>query len=116
MKLSFRIAPLVAINLAFALGAAGCHGNPDQNPANPDQVSAQNMTQDPADANLAPASDTSTSTASAPAAAPQAAAPAQSAADSYDATPEDSGEQPVASAPQPPPALPEYNQPPCPGD
>ena len=120
MKSLPRFAPLPMFALAIALGAAGCHGN-DQN-ANAD---TQNMSQDPTDANLAPASDTST--AAAPAAAPASTssrpAPTQPAASSaqvtpasYESTPEDTGEAPVVSAPQPPPELPEYSQPPCPGD
>ena len=106
MKSFPRIAPLTALALAVALCAAGCHSNPDA--ANAD---TQNMAQDPANANLAPASDTSTS---APASEPAPAA--QTAPASYESSPEDTGEQPVASAPQPPPALPEYSQPLCPGD
>lgn len=114
MKSFPRFSPLPVFALAIALGAAGCHGN-DQNAS----ADTQNMSQDPADANLSPASDTSTA---APAAAP-ASAPSQPAASSaqvtpasYESTPEDTGETPVASAPQPPPELPEYSQPVCPGD
>jgi hypothetical protein len=104
MKSFSRFAPLSIFALAVALGIAGCHGN-NQNAS----ADTQNMSQDPADANLAPASDTTTP------AAP-AASSAQTTPASYESTPEDTGEQPVASAPQPPPALPEYSQPPCPGD
>ena len=116
MNTSRRIAPITVFALAAALGVAGCHShnNSDQN-ASADQ-STQNMSQDPADANLSPASDT---TASAPAGSDQsapAAATTQATNASYESTPEDTGEQPVAQAPQPPPELPQYSQPPCPGD
>ncbi len=106
MKSSARFSPFPILALAVALGAAGCHGN-DQN-ANAD---TQNMSQDPANANLSPASDTSTSASAAPTTSTAQTTPA-----GYESTPEDTGEQPVASAPQPPPELPEYSQPPCPGD
>jgi len=105
MKSFSRTAHLMALSLAVALCSAGCHNNPGATNAD-----TQNMSQDPADANLAPASDTTTDTS-------QAATPAaQTSNASYESTPEDTGEQPVAQAPQPPPALPEYSQPPCPGD
>lgn len=110
MKTFPRTALWTSLALAAALFAVGCHGN-DQNAS----ADTQNMSQDPADANLAPASDTTTGTASAPASAPSTTT-AQTTPASYESTPEDSGEQPVAQAPQPPPALPEYSQPPCPGD
>jgi len=110
-----RFAPFAVFALAAALGVAGCHKAQD---ASADQ-STQNMSQDPADANLAPASDTTSAAPAstpAPASQPAAASTAQATDASYQSTPEDSGEQPVASAPQPPPELPEYSQPPCPGD
>ncbi len=117
MKSFPQIALCSAIALATALVVSGCHSNPDQASAD-----TQNPSQDPADANLAPASDTTT--AAAPAAAPQAAPAPQPASSSaapatdasYESTPEDTGEQPVAQATQPPPPLPEYSQPACPGD
>lgn len=105
-----RIAPFAVFALAAALGVAGCKNSQD---ASADQ-STQNMAQDPANANLAPASDTTSSAAPAQSAPATTSAPASNA--SYESTPEDTGEQPVASAPQPPPALPEYSQPQCPGD
>ncbi len=111
MKSLARFSPLPILALAVALVAAGCHGN-HQNAS----ADTQNMSQDPADANLAPASDTSASATGAPVGAAPATSTAQTAPASYESTPEDTGEQPVASAPQPPPELPEYSQPPCPGD
>jgi hypothetical protein len=116
MKFKSRIAPPMVLTLAAVLGAAGCHSNQDQNAANTDQSATQNMSEDPANANLAPASDTTTG--SAPAAQPAApdTTTAQTSGASYESTAEDAGEEPVASAPQPPPQLPEYSQPPCPGD
>jgi len=119
MKPFPRVAPWSMLALAVTLVAAGCHGNSDQNAASTDQSGAQNMSQDPADANTAPAGDTTTASAPAASAPSPGAAPdtsAQTSNASYESTPEDAGEQPVAQAPQPPPPLPEYNQPPCPGD
>jgi hypothetical protein len=103
-------APWMVLALAAALGAAGCHSNQDQNAATTDQSATQNMSEDPANANVAPVSDTTTG-----AAAP-APTTAQSSDASYESTSADSGEEPVASAPQPPPQLPEYSQPACPSD
>jgi hypothetical protein len=113
--MSTRIAPLAVFALTVALGVAGCKNSQD---ASADQ-STQNMSQDPADANLSTASDTTSGASSAAPAADTSTAPAptaQASNASYESTPEVSGEQPVAQAPQPPPQLPEYSQPPCPGD
>jgi hypothetical protein len=132
-------ASLLALVLAF--GVAGCQKNsaPDQTAATPaastpDATEVADNSQDPAmQANLAPAVNT---TQAAPAQSPaptQETAPpppadeSSSAASSsapsdadYDYNAPDTSSQdaaqPVEYAPQPPPALPEYDQPPCPGD
>ena len=112
-----RFMPWVSLALAAALCVAGCHNNQNQaasTPNSPDQ------SQDPAQANLAPASYNTDSTASGPAPSSdnsQGQPPSDSTSGSY-APSDNSGyeEPPVATAPQPPPALPDYQQPPCPGD
>ncbi len=86
---------------------------------NPEVAQDQTQTANPADGNLAPVSQ----------AAPSAPAPNQQvstapatqnypADQNYPAAPASDTytEQPEAYAPQPPPPLPEYDQPPCPGD
>jgi len=122
MKTAPRVAPWTMLALAAVLAAAGCKGNQDAS------ADTQNMSQDPADQNTAQATDASytatpaTSSAPATSAAPAArpapapAPAAQTMPASYEPTPEETGEQPVAQAPQPPPQLPEYSQPECPGE
>jgi hypothetical protein len=135
MKRFPRFAPFALLALAVLMSAAGCKSNQDQSAANTGQAPVQDPSSDPASANLAPAStDASAQTAavpaSAPASAPQSApAPAAPSAQpsapppqdtsAYDAGSADDssyGEEPVATAPEPPPALPDYQQPPAPGD
>jgi hypothetical protein len=135
-----RFAPIALLALAVLFSAAGCKSN--SNAANNGQAAvdnsatgAQDSASDPASANLAPVSNAQVP-------APQAAAP-QGSADqgsyaaqapppppvnsSYSDQGSDQGsnqtdestyygEQPVDYAPQPPPALPDYEQPPAPGD
>ena len=106
---------LAATTVALALGIAACNNNnpapapaPDNSaqtqPAQPDQ-SQPAQQQDPAAAsNLAPASDTQAT-----------ASNDQYSNDNYDD--DDTGYgQPNVEASQPPPELPEYSQPDCPGD
>lgn len=105
---------LSAIALGAMVCACGCHNTPSTpNAQNESATSAQQeQGQDPADANLAPVSSGGTGQAS--------SAPAGES--SYDqsggAAPQDANydQQPQATAPQPPPPLPDYNQPPDPGD
>src|ERR1700677_203748 len=121
MKRFPRFAPFALLALAVLISTAGCKSN--QNAADSSQTAAQDSSSDPASANLAPASTTDTS-APAPqsASAPQSApAPADSGSYSDQGSDQDVddasyGEQPVATAPEPPPALPDYQQPPAPGD
>ncbi len=110
-----RIAPWVLFALAAALSVAVCHQRliptiptvsaavaAAQDQAPPDQGP------DPAAVNLAPSGPSYTTEAPPPPYQPSGSA----------AEPEDSNyaDQPVANAPEPPPPLPEYNQPPPPGD
>src|SRR5580704_14564512 len=135
---------LPLVTLAAILGLAGCHSNTAPNqPQNAAQVTDDS--QDPAmQANLAPAVNTSTqpqaaqqtsaAEQSSPASAPEqqttppppppdetSAAPSEAPSDQgydYSAPVQDYQDQaqPVEYATAPPPVLPEYDQPPCPGD
>ena len=120
MSPDFRFKSLAVMALAAAFSVAGCHSNqPAATPAattDTSQTTTQDQGADPASANLAPATYTTTQ---APAAADQSqpAASSSSAAQDSDETDESANvEPPTATAPEPPPALPEYDQPPCPGD
>lgn len=106
----------ILIVLAVALCAVGCR--PNQPPASTAASTpvAEAPLQDPAAANLAPVSDNAASNAP----APSPDVPRDSGGSSQLASelpPDDAGyaEQPVATAPKPPPPLPDYDQPPCPG-
>jgi WXXGXW repeat (2 copies) len=107
-----RFVPLLALALAVLLWTAGCKSNQDQNAAS----AGQDASSDPASANLAPVS---TAPEAAPSGSQQPApdngadngqGPSDSSDDSY------YGEQPADTASEPPPPLPEYEQPACPGD
>jgi hypothetical protein len=116
-----RYAYRLSISLCVALFVAGCHGNQNQantTPSSPDQSSdqSQNQAQDPTSANVVPISNTSA--ASAPqdnSAYSDQGAPSASSDQQYDNDP-GYGEQVADTAPQPPPPLPTYDQPDCPGD
>lgn len=116
--------PLYALAIGFlATGIAGCHGNNQNNanqaqPQNAVATQAADESQDPAaQANLAPAVNTTNESAQQQSAPPP---PPDQAANSnyydYNAPPQD--ETPEADeevyAPQPPPPLPEYEQPEAP--
>jgi hypothetical protein len=123
-----RFAPFALLALAVLISTAGCKSNP--NAADTSQTGSPDASSDPASANLAPVSTTDTSAqASAPSSAPQSAPPPADSGAQQSAPPPDTsgpdtqpvddsdyGEQPVATAPEPPPALPDYQQPPAPGD
>jgi hypothetical protein len=127
-----RFAPFALLALAVLMSTAGCKSNPNANNGqNAADTGTQDASSDPASANLAPVSTTDNSAqaatpapgpAPASAGAPQSAPPpADSGAYSdqgSDQPVDDSsyGEQPVATAPEPPPPLPDYQQPPAPGD
>jgi len=115
---------------AAALFFAGCHSNQqatssanESNPATGTDQSQQ-AAQDEASGNLVPVANTSSAGAASPAVSDTSAASSSSASDygtaaaPADDTADESayGIQPVATAPQPPPPLPQYEQPPCPDD
>ena len=110
--------PWVASLFAAALIVAGCHGNQNQNAA-VTQPAQDQEAPDPAAANLAPATYT---TAAAPSSSETAAPSSPSAgSQSYStaAPPDDTAdysEPATETASEPPPALPDYQQPPDPGD
>jgi hypothetical protein len=121
MKLSSRLGPFALMAMAALLATAGCKSNQDQNTAYSGQGGVQDVSQDPAAVNQAPVtSDTGTAQ---PAAytAQQSAPPADGGgayqqAQGQSSDDSDYGEQPVEYAPDPPPPLPDYDQPPAPGD
>ena len=131
----FRYLPLLA--LSATLFSAGCHKDQAATTSQPNQATDASATQpgDPANANIAPISNTSGATSTAPAPGQsqtqdtsnyqQSAPPPQSNSGSYyppssqsDQSDDDYADyEPAAyTAPQPPPALPDYDQPPAPGD
>ncbi len=122
MSPDFRFKLLAALALAAVLGVAGCHGNQQSATATNTGQSAASTTQDqgsdPAAANLAPATYTTTSAPASASSDQSEPAPSSSTTSSdSDETDESANvEPPTVTAPQPPPPLPEYDQPPCPGD
>jgi hypothetical protein len=110
-----RSTVFLALGLAASLCAAGCHGNHrHDNAADQGQATqSQGQDQDPAAANLAPASY---NTAGAP--ADNGASDQSAGSQSYASTQDESqySEPATESAPQAPPPLPDYQQPPDPGD
>lgn len=132
-----RYSPFALLALAVLLFTAGCKSNPNQNAADTgsSQPAATDSSSDPASANLAPVAtapaQTSAPTTSAPTAASSSTSSdqsTQSTASTTDtsasvanlptATDDDTsyGQAPVATAPEPPPPLPDYQQPAAPGD
>jgi WXXGXW repeat (2 copies) len=128
MNLFSRFNFLGTLGLAAAISMAGCHSN-QQNAQNQTQDQTQDQNSgDPAVANVVPVAQES----AAPSQPYQQSAPSEgngpSASQAYDqynqnAAPEDDtadeseyGIEPDETAPQPPPPLPNYDQPPCPGD
>lgn len=124
-----------ALTAAF-FAVAGCHSNQQQSANNSNQSTQQEEqpSSDPASANLAPVASGGTGSESATATSQESSNPQGSTAanspsnQEYSAPQEnlppsedspdesDYGIAPEATAPQPPPALPQYDQPPCPGD
>ena len=120
---SFVVLAIVSIALTF--GVVGCQKNATQDTSSQSQPAQTDQSQDPAAAaNLAPADATQATSANnqppnqAPQQNYQQPAPDQNYSnDDYDAGDEDTSYgQPVMEATQPPPPLPEYSQPDCPGD
>ena len=109
------LVPLLAMTVV--LFTVGCPKSQDQSTGGSAQTGTQDQSSDPASANLAPA-DSST--------AQPASYSAPNTGGSYDQAPNQAsdqgsddpgyGEQPVEYADQPPPPLPDYDQPPSPGD
>jgi WXXGXW repeat (2 copies) len=94
-----------AIGLSLAAAAAFCVAAVAQ-----DQGQDPSQDQDPAAVNVAPSGPSYTTEAPPPQAQEQQGAPAPGPDD------QDYAEQPTETAPQPPPALPDYQQPPPPAD
>src|ERR1019366_3068357 len=148
MKAFPRLTFWTMLSVAAALGIAGCKSS--QTPANQNTATTQGQpqdpSQDPAMANVAPISNTTTEAPndgtydpnaptsgqySAPSTGQSTPPQRRSTRSSSDRNPDDQGYnsdqygsdnydsgsyQPVEYAQQPPPALPQYDQPPCPGD
>jgi len=124
MKTPYSLRVLFLVLSCAGIILCGCRGNQQQASTNAtDQASS-----DPATANLAPVAETNAPvTSSGPAYPNSAGAPPPSyPPDEYDGEYSDRGEdtadesyygvEPDQTAPDPPPPLPEYDQPPCPGD
>ena len=130
-----RFAALPLLTLAAALCMTGCPKSQDQAAAADNQAAPQDQSSDPASANLAPADSTTSAPASYSASNSAPAQPTYSARQSapppnsggsynqgsdqnYDQGSDDPGYgvQPVEYADQPPPPLPDYEQPQDPGD
>lgn len=116
MKPYSRLNLLWIAGLAGVFAAAGCHSNQQ---AADNQNQPQQYSTDPAAGNVAPVSSGGTQ-ATAPENGQQGyeqASPQQELPPSEDTADESQyGIQPQDTAPQPPPELPDYDQPPCPGD
>jgi WXXGXW repeat (2 copies) len=109
-----RKTPCIAPLLAVAFLVAGCHNSQNQNPAA--NQPAQDQETDPAAANLAPATYTTSGAPSSESAqdGSSAGSPSYSTAPPPDSS--DYSEPASETAAEPPPALPDYQQPPDPGD
>ncbi|HTY83228.1 MAG TPA: YXWGXW repeat-containing protein, partial [Silvibacterium sp.] len=115
---------LSILSTGFVL--CGCHGNQQQVSAN-SAAQADQPSNDPATANLAPVAgpsapgDNGSYAPSGQDTSYQAPSPEEYAGE-YSGQSDDSadesyyGVEPVDTAPEPPPPLPDYDQPPCPGD
>jgi WXXGXW repeat (2 copies) len=129
LKKNLKFSPIYILALgciAFAL--TGCHKNPGAEPQNSVAAQAADQSQDPAkQANLAPVSTSAPPEETAPpppsdetSSAPPATYTSDNGDYSYNAPPAqdesyDTSDEPVTYAPDPPPPLPEYEQPECPG-
>jgi WXXGXW repeat (2 copies) len=114
---SFSIG-LAVVSVALTLGTLGCQKNGTPDTSSQSQPAQTDQSQDPAAAaNLAPAESTQTASANEQQPAPNQNYSNNNSDDNYDAGDEDASYgQPALQAPDPPPALPEYSQPDCPGD
>lgn len=102
---------LPLFTLAAALVIAGCHSNQTQPQTTDTSTTAQDQSAGPDTSNLAPVAEAPVSNA-------EYTTTPQQGDDSGDYSPDESqyGIQPDEYAQDPPPPLPEYDQPPCPGD
>ncbi|MGD0735580.1 MAG: hypothetical protein ABR976_10555 [Terracidiphilus sp.] len=123
MNRFLKFATLPLLTLAVMLSIAGCKSNQDQTAATTSQASTPDQSGDPASANLAPVSTASSIAPADTSGAQQGAPPPDSGAyyqqvadQSSDDDDSDYGEQPEYTAPDPPPPLPDYDQPQDPGD
>ena len=145
MRILLSSGRLALFGLALVFCISGCHKNPTLTPADNNQAGTLDQSSDPASANLAPVSSNSGSpapeSAGVPATGPaaetssvqQSAPPPANSSVQQSAPPPDAGvnydqasgqapdnpgygEQPEYTAAQPPPPLPDYDQPPAPGD
>lgn len=119
MKAHRRAVLAGTVSVAMLWSIAGCKqsSSPESTNTSNDQGTQQASGQDPASANLAPVSNTTDNTGALP--SDDQSAPASSDADNsqnYGDQNYDNYETPDDYAPQPPPELPDYQQPPCPGD
>jgi hypothetical protein len=128
----------LAVSFSAILGLSGCKGGINGDTTSEETAQLQNPAQDPASANLAPVSNASDNTGAPPGAyrhsRPSARGNNSAGADQYSADEQNqdpyadqysSGDNygdygdydtPVEYAPDPPPPLPDYQQPPAPGD
>jgi hypothetical protein len=99
--------PLPILLLSAAIWATGCHNNNQQSANNQQSTDQSNPNTDPAQANLAADNG-------------EASAPAEETSSGNSSVAYNDAnyaeEQPTYTAPEAPPALPDYSQPPCPGD
>ena len=134
MRILLRMGPAIGLASALLLVLPGCKnpGSPDTTNGTSSQAAPPGQMEpgDPANANLAPVSNSSDNTGvpeGAVAGSPQSASQYQaysSNQDPYANQPSSSSdyddysetETPTEYAPDPPPPLPDYQQPPCPGD
>ena len=131
MSINPRVVLLPLLSLAVVLCLTGCPQSQSQESAN--TAGAQDQAIDPAAANLAPASNDPNAQAQTAYSSPNGGQEQQAPAYQQSAPPPDNGQgydqgqnqgsddpgygqQPVSYAPEPPPPLPEYDQPEAPGD
>ena len=112
-----RTAPFALLALAVLFSTAGCKSNANNNQpaADTSQGPTPDSASDPANANLAPVSNTTTAQEGTPPPADNGAYSDQSSAQGP-VDDSDYGETADDYATQPPPPLPDYQQPPSPGD
>lgn len=120
MSRAFPFPCLALLTLGFAvLGASGCHSNQQAaDNSNQTQNGQQQDAADPAAANVAPVASGGTEGPPAQEAEDQGYSQQASGQPSQDDTADEAeyGIPPEDTASQPPPPLPDYDQPPCPGD